>query len=119
MIYGTRPSPATGPQQAANPGAITENRHRQIRDDNGHTGNDGDSQPLTDRVRINEIDLIRQHHHDNRADQALTVNHHNFPRTGGHPANPEERRGPDPIPEVAPHPAETTLSPTVPLSSPG
>ena len=61
-------SPATGQQQAANPGAITENRHRQIRDDNGHTGNDGDGQQLTDRVRINEIDLIRQHHHDSRAD---------------------------------------------------
>ena len=47
------------------------------------------------------------------------VNHHNFPRTGGHPANPEERRGPDPIPEVAPNPAETRLLPTAPLSSPG
>src|ERR1035438_9972498 len=40
------------------------------------------------------------------------------PRTGGHPANPEERRGLDPIPEVALKPAETSLLPTVPLSSP-
>jgi hypothetical protein len=105
-------------RQPADPGAITENRHRQIRDDNGHIGNDGNGQPLTDRVRIDDIDLIRQHHHDSRSDQALTVNDHNFPRTGGHPANPEERRVPDPIPEVAPHPAETTLPPTIPLSSP-
>ena len=73
---------------------------------------------VTVRVRIDDIDLVRQHHHDSRSDQALTVNHHNFPRTGSHPANPEERRVPDPIPEVAPHPAETTLPPTIPLSSP-
>jgi hypothetical protein len=66
-------------QQTVNPGAVAESRHAQIRDDDGHAGNDGGDQLLTDRTCINDIDLIRQRH-DRRSDQAFKVTHHNFPR---------------------------------------
>jgi hypothetical protein len=93
----THTSLAMSQQQTANPGAITESRHAQIRDDDGHTGNDGGNQLLTNRARIREIDLIRQHH-DSRPAQAFKVTHHNFPT--GLAATPriqgEAGSGPDP-----------------------
>jgi hypothetical protein len=62
QLSTTRAGLVKSKKQAAHPGTVTERRHGQIRDDDGHAGNDGGEQQLTDGPRVNGIDIGRQHH---------------------------------------------------------